>query len=202
MHCNGNGACFTIDADDAMCPSFKATGERRHSPKGRAMLVREWLRRLSEAGVDPIAEARVLARDTGLAKPPGTRWRNARGPHAADATDFSHQVKDAMDGCLACKSCTGGCPIKVDVPGFRAKFLELYHGRYARPAPRPPRRRGRMAAAPRRAGPLALQRGRDERPRTGGPRRDGAGRQPGRFGHRHGGSAADTRCVGGNPGFL
>ncbi len=38
-----------------------------------------------------------------------------------------------MDGCLACKSCTGGCPIKVDVPGFRAKFLELYHGRYARP---------------------------------------------------------------------
>ncbi len=61
MHCNGNGACFTIDADDAMCPSFKATGERRHSPKGRAMLVREWLRRLAEAGVDPVAEARACA---------------------------------------------------------------------------------------------------------------------------------------------
>ncbi len=60
MHCNGNGACFNIDADDAMCPSFKATGERRHSPKGRAMLVREWLRRLAEAGVDPVAEARAL----------------------------------------------------------------------------------------------------------------------------------------------
>ena len=39
-----------------------------------------------------------------------------------------------MDGCLACKSCVGGCPIKVNVPGFRAKFLELYHGRYLRPA--------------------------------------------------------------------
>ncbi len=132
MHCNGNGACFTIDADDAMCPSFKATGERRHSPKGRAMLVREWLRRLSEAGVDPIAEARVL-RATPAWRSLPERLRNARG-RRRDATDFSHQVKDAMDGCLACKSCTGGCPIKVDVPGFRAKFLELYHGRYARPA--------------------------------------------------------------------
>ena len=38
-----------------------------------------------------------------------------------------------MDGCLACKSCTGQCPIKVDVPSFRAKFLELYYSRYSRP---------------------------------------------------------------------
>ena len=28
----------------------------------------------------------------------------------------------------------GQCPIKVDVPRFRAKFLELYHSRYPRPA--------------------------------------------------------------------
>ena len=131
MHCNGNGACFTIDADDAMCPSFKATGERRHSPKGRAMLVREWLRRMSDAGVDPIAEARAL-RATPAWRSLPARWRNTRA-RSGGAPDFSHQVKEAMDGCLACKSCTGGCPIKVDVPGFRAKFLELYHGRYARP---------------------------------------------------------------------
>lgn len=38
-----------------------------------------------------------------------------------------------MSGCLACKSCTAQCPVKVDVPGFRAKFLHLYHGRYLRP---------------------------------------------------------------------
>lgn len=38
-----------------------------------------------------------------------------------------------MDGCLSCKSCVGQCPVKVDVPAFRAKFLELYHGRYLRP---------------------------------------------------------------------
>jgi Fe-S oxidoreductase len=38
-----------------------------------------------------------------------------------------------MDGCLSCKSCVSGCPVKVNVPSFRAKFLELYHGRYLRP---------------------------------------------------------------------
>ena len=51
VHCNGNGACFDWDPDDAMCPSWKATRERRHSPKGRAMLVKEWLRRLSAEGL-------------------------------------------------------------------------------------------------------------------------------------------------------
>lgn len=39
-----------------------------------------------------------------------------------------------MDTCLACKSCAGQCPVKVDVPAFRARFLALYHTRYLRPA--------------------------------------------------------------------
>lgn len=38
-----------------------------------------------------------------------------------------------MAGCLACKSCTAQCPIKVDVPSFRSKFMELYYSRYLRP---------------------------------------------------------------------
>jgi FAD/FMN-containing dehydrogenase/Fe-S oxidoreductase len=131
MHCNGNGACFNWDADDTMCPSWKGTRERRHSPKGRAMLVREWLRRLSEAGVDPVAEAQALRASPPLRGFLG-RLRNTLAQRRGEA-DFSHGVKEAMDGCLACKSCTGSCPIKLDVPGFRARFLELYHGRYLRP---------------------------------------------------------------------
>ena len=130
MHCNGNGVCFNWDTDDAMCPSWKGTRDRRHSPKGRAMLVREWLHRLALAGVDPVEEARTLRSAPplrGLSRRVWNSWVRRR------TTDFSHQVKEAMDGCLACKSCTGGCPIKVDVPGFRAQFLELYHGRYLRP---------------------------------------------------------------------
>ena len=39
-----------------------------------------------------------------------------------------------MDGCLACKSCVGQCPIKVDVPAFRSRFLQAYYQRYLRPA--------------------------------------------------------------------
>ncbi|MDI9682292.1 (Fe-S)-binding protein, partial [Burkholderia cenocepacia] len=39
----------------------------------------------------------------------------------------------AMAGCLACKSCAGQCPVKVNVPEFRSRFLELYHQRYLRP---------------------------------------------------------------------
>ena len=127
LHCNGNGACFTYDPDEAMCPSWKATRERRHSPKGRASLMREWLRLAAAAGVDPAAELRKQRagwlRDVIASLRPSRR----------DPGDFSHAVKDAMDGCLACKSCTGSCPVKVDVPTFRAKFLALYHQRYRRP---------------------------------------------------------------------
>ncbi|MDJ0387190.1 FAD-binding and (Fe-S)-binding domain-containing protein [Roseomonas sp. E05] len=131
LHCNGNGACFNWDPLDAMCPSFKAMGDRRHSPKGRASLFREWLRQLSDAGVDPAAEAERLRAGTGA----GGFWSRLRNTLARNKgeVDFSNEVKDAMDGCLACKSCSGQCPIKVDVPSFRAKFLELYYGRYLRP---------------------------------------------------------------------
>jgi FAD/FMN-containing dehydrogenase/Fe-S oxidoreductase len=128
LHCNGNGACFNWDPDDAMCPSWKGTRERRHSPKGRAQLIREWLRRLAATGADPIIYARSLRN--------GKAWRSFPSRLLAtlrDRNDFSHEVHEAMAGCLACKSCSGQCPIKVDVPTFRAKFLELYHGRYLRP---------------------------------------------------------------------
>ncbi|ACL62464.1 D-2-hydroxyglutarate dehydrogenase YdiJ [Methylobacterium nodulans] len=129
LHCNGNGACFNWDPDDAMCPSWKGTRERRHSPKGRAQLMREWLRRLAAEGCDPLVEAIRLRARPGWLAFPGRLVATLRRRE----DDFSHEVHEAMAGCLACKSCTGQCPIKVDVPSFRAKFLELYHGRYLRP---------------------------------------------------------------------
>ncbi|AXF25995.1 hypothetical protein CUJ89_37085 [Burkholderia pyrrocinia] len=129
MHCNGNGACYNFDPDDAMCPSWKATRERVHSPKGRASLMREWLRLQGQAGVDVVAAARARQPFLrGLA----ARWRNSRAARDGEA-DFSHEVYDAMAGCLACKSCAGQCPVKVNVPEFRSRFLELYHQRYLRP---------------------------------------------------------------------
>ncbi|WPB55615.1 FAD-binding and (Fe-S)-binding domain-containing protein [Xylophilus sp. GOD-11R] len=129
MHCNGNGACYNFDPDDAMCPSWKATRERIHSPKGRASLMREWLRLQGAAGIDVLEARRRPA--SFLASLPA-RWRNSRAQRAG-TPDFSHQVYDAMAGCLACKSCAGQCPVKVSVPEFRSRFLQLYHQRYLRP---------------------------------------------------------------------
>lgn len=129
MHCNGNGACYNFDPDDAMCPSWKATRERVHSPKGRASLMREWLRLQGQAGVDVVAAARTPQSFVGSL---AGRWRNSRAARRGEA-DFSHEVYDAMAGCLACKSCAGQCPVKVNVPEFRSRFLELYHRRYLRP---------------------------------------------------------------------
>ncbi|MDZ5602122.1 FAD-binding and (Fe-S)-binding domain-containing protein [Pseudomonas sp. RP23018S] len=129
VHCNGNGACYNYDPNDAMCPSWKATRERRHSPKGRASLIREWLRLQGAANIDVLAVSRgKLAWLTGLPKRLRNSWAQRQGQ-----ADFSHEVYDAMAGCLACKSCAGQCPIKVNVPDFRSRFLELYHGRYQRP---------------------------------------------------------------------
>jgi FAD/FMN-containing dehydrogenase/Fe-S oxidoreductase len=131
MHCNGNGLCYSWNPNDAMCPSWKGTRERVHSPKGRASLMREWLTQMSERGVNPLSESAVVKQSNFLFTLPArikNTWQKRQGDY-----DFSHEVHDSMMGCLACKSCVGQCPIKVDVPEFRSKFLELYYGRYLRP---------------------------------------------------------------------
>ncbi|QCZ93320.1 D-2-hydroxyglutarate dehydrogenase YdiJ [Salinimonas iocasae] len=124
MNCNGNGLCFNYDTTSPMCPSSKITRDRRHSPKGRAGLIREWLRLLAENGVDTNKLSASTFSSSWLDK-----WRNA---YRRD-DDFSHEVFTAMEGCLACKSCTSQCPVNVDVPDFRSRFLSIYYQRYARP---------------------------------------------------------------------
>jgi FAD/FMN-containing dehydrogenase/Fe-S oxidoreductase len=131
MHCNGNGLCYSWNPNDAMCPSWKGTRERKHSPKGRASLMREWLKQMSERGVNAVEESKKLKRASFIFNLP-SRVINTFGKRKGEY-DFSHEVHDSMVGCLACKSCVGQCPIKVDVPEFRAKFLELYYSRYLRP---------------------------------------------------------------------
>lgn len=132
LDCNGNGACFDADPDSVMCPSSKVTRDRVHSPKGRAGVMREWMRQLANAGADPIAELEQGPRPRfGPLRFLARLWRTLRDRRRRD--DFSHAVYEAMDGCLACKACATQCPVKVDVPAFRAEFLEVYHGRYLRP---------------------------------------------------------------------
>lgn len=132
MECNGNGLCFNFDVNSPMCPSMKVSANRVHSPKGRASLIREWLRLLAEEGVDPLQiEQRLTERCISwrsLLDKTKNGWSKRKGEY-----DFSHEVKQSMAGCLACKACSTQCPIKIDVPAFRARFLQLYHTRYFRP---------------------------------------------------------------------
>ncbi|MBL4940621.1 MAG: FAD-binding oxidoreductase [Colwellia sp.] len=135
MDCNGNGLCFNYDANSPMCPSSKITSDRRHSPKGRAGLMREWLRLLEKQGVDVLALEQDINNwsvkkllDSSISK-----FKITFLTKEENKADFSHEVMEAMQGCLACKACASQCPIKVDVPDFRSRFINLYHSRYPRP---------------------------------------------------------------------
>uniref|UniRef100_UPI003D12641E D-2-hydroxyglutarate dehydrogenase YdiJ n=1 Tax=Vibrio sp. TaxID=678 RepID=UPI003D12641E len=132
MECNGNGLCFNYDTSSPMCPSMKVTADRRHSPKGRAGLVREWLRQLTEQGIDILDMEQQILQGQSSIKSLLNRVRNNLNRQHEE--DFSHEVYDALNGCLACKACASQCPIKVDVPSFRSRFLNIYHSRYQRPA--------------------------------------------------------------------
>ena len=132
VHCNGNGVCFNWNTSDPMCPSWKGTRKRVNSPKGRASLINEWLRLLSVKKTDTKvlldSDSGSLSALSSLPKQLKNSFKKKHGEY-----DFSHEVYESMSACLACKACAGQCPIKVDVPEFRSKFLALYHTRYARP---------------------------------------------------------------------
>ncbi len=113
-----------------MCPSYKVTRNRVHSPKGRASLIREWIKQLGEYDFDV---TQFTGKYVNFPKAKSFFHRRKNSKKAVQQYDFSHEVMDSMSQCLACKSCVGQCPIKVDVPEFRSKFLALYHTRYAHP---------------------------------------------------------------------
>ncbi|TCP97682.1 FAD/FMN-containing dehydrogenase [Cricetibacter osteomyelitidis] len=130
MNCNGNGLCFNFDVHSVMCPSMKVSKNRVFSPKGRAAMVREWLRLMANEQVQPeqLHFNTTEVKLTDLIQKVRNSVQKWRGEY-----DFSHEVKAAMDTCLACKACASQCPIKIDVPSFRSKFFNFYHSRYLRP---------------------------------------------------------------------
>nr|WP_294916800.1 FAD-binding and (Fe-S)-binding domain-containing protein [uncultured Neokomagataea sp.] len=105
VSCNGNGACFNQEPDQAMCPSYKATGDKLQSPKGRATLLRSWAR---------------------------LRSLPDHAPDRALLPRLTEEVKSALDTCLSCKACATQCPIKVDIPSMRSRFLHAYYATHAR----------------------------------------------------------------------
>jgi FAD/FMN-containing dehydrogenase/Fe-S oxidoreductase len=54
----------------------------------------------------------------------------------------NEDVKEALDLCLACKSCKSECPVQVDMATYKAEFLSHYHE--TRPRPRQARSMGQI----------------------------------------------------------
>lgn len=121
FNCNGNGACFNVNPDYVMCPSYKGSLERIHSPKGRASLLREWLRQLA------LSQEQDLERSANFL----VRFWNTL-TKTIGQYDYSHEVYDGLHGCLSCKACANQCPIHVDIPTLKSKFLQRYYTRYLR----------------------------------------------------------------------
>ncbi|MDD7806049.1 MAG: FAD-binding and (Fe-S)-binding domain-containing protein [Endozoicomonas sp. (ex Botrylloides leachii)] len=135
MHCNGNGACFNYSPNSAMCPTWKATQERTQSPKGRSGLVREWLRLQTTQGVSIANNLEAIHQSVTIKKRiKNTLVKLFQGLQKQQGKqDFSHDVYQALDSCMSCKSCAGQCPVQVNVPDLRSRFFQLYHTRYPRP---------------------------------------------------------------------
>jgi FAD/FMN-containing dehydrogenase/Fe-S oxidoreductase len=95
--CVGVGKCRR-ESGGAMCPTYQATHEERHSTRGRARLLWEML------------EGEAI---TNL-------WR-------------SDEVAEALDLCIACKSCKNDCPVQVDIATYKAEFMAHHYAGRIRP---------------------------------------------------------------------
>ncbi|MEV7936305.1 FAD-binding and (Fe-S)-binding domain-containing protein [Kitasatospora sp. NPDC088264] len=105
--CVGVAKCVDPNTG-VMCPSYMATGEERHSTRGRARLLAEMLR--------------------GMAAPPGRQG----GATIADGWR-STEVREALDLCLSCKGCASDCPVHVDMATYKAEFLHQHYRHRPRP---------------------------------------------------------------------
>lgn len=114
LNCNGNALCFNLDKNTAMCPSYKVSNNRLYSPKGRAMLFKEWLRLNPKIpSIKQDVKSNWLANLT-------IKIRNLFCHH------FDKEVYASFSKCLGCKACNSQCPIKVSIPDAKAYFLNLF----------------------------------------------------------------------------
>ncbi len=119
LSCNGNALCFNLDKASPMCPSYKVSSDRRFSPKGRAMLFKEWVR--NNPNLPSIVS--LIARK---AKPELVIQSFSKKVRNLFSKNFESEIYESFSKCLGCKACNTQCPIKVSVPDAKSYFLENY----------------------------------------------------------------------------
>ena len=112
--CDGNSECQSSLFSDNMCPTYRATRDPKHSPRGRSELIRSWIK---DVDSDQLTS--------------GTFFQKIQASSSND--DFSHEVYETLEGCLSCKACATHCPMHIDIPTLRSEFYALYFSRYFRP---------------------------------------------------------------------
>ena len=144
MNCNGNGQCFSYSTASLMCPSYRYSKDHVKSPKGYSGLMREWLRLMTERGVDINAAEEKLTIEA-------SRERTFKESCLAavsyvgnlfertyntlfEREDFNHEYLGHVATCLSCKSCKTQCPAHVNSAELNSRFLNFYYSRYLRPS--------------------------------------------------------------------
>lgn len=114
LSCNGNALCFNLDKSLAMCPSYKVSNDRRFSPKGRAMLFKEWVRK--NTNLPSIKDNIASGFFNNFKEKISNLFK----------LNFEDEIYQSFDKCLGCKACNSQCPIKVSIPDAKAYFLSIY----------------------------------------------------------------------------
>ena len=59
-------------------------------------------------------------------------WARLRSMNQ-DASALEEALKGSLDTCLSCRSCSGQCPVQVDIPAMKSAFLNKYYESHTRP---------------------------------------------------------------------
>ena len=106
--CNGSGVCRKLDGG-VMCPSYRATREELHSTRGRANLLREFIKSRPSDG-------------PALGALHGPQASLQPGPAPTE-----DDVEAALDLCLSCKACASECAAGVDMSKLKSEFQQIVH---------------------------------------------------------------------------
>ena len=144
MNCNGNGQCFSYSTASLMCPSYRYSKDHVKSPKGYSGLMREWLRLMTERGVDINAAEEKLTIEASCERTfkescvaavsyVGNLFERTYNT-LFEREDFNHEYLGHVATCLSCKSCKTQCPAHVNSAELNSRFLNFYYSRYLRPS--------------------------------------------------------------------
>jgi Fe-S oxidoreductase len=126
--CSGVGACRK-NQDGAMCPSYRATREEKHSTRGRANMLRMVL-----SGQAVLESANDVVRATNAGGQASTSSSSQHPtPNTQHPTLADPRVKEVLDLCLECKACKSECPSNVDMAKLKYEYLFHHHERYGTP---------------------------------------------------------------------